>query len=142
MADHRGSGRTTRRRSVRGRPPVAEAGLLTGLPATTHSLTADQLAAQHPDINVDPEPIFIRAGRIWTCAGVTAAMDLALAMVAEDHGPAIALDAVFPCHRAPTGTAFVRTGGGRAIGYPENSPAVGRRVAAVALPTSVTGRSR
>ncbi|MFI6603485.1 GlxA family transcriptional regulator [Nonomuraea sp. NPDC050536] len=72
---------------------LAEAGLLAGLPATTHWLTADQLAAHHPDINVDPEPIFIRAGRIWTCAGVTAALDLALAMVAEDHGPAIALDA-------------------------------------------------
>ncbi|MGW7410479.1 GlxA family transcriptional regulator [Streptomyces sp. NPDC054833] len=72
---------------------LAEAGLLTGLPATTHWLTADQLAAHHPDIVVDPEPIFIRAGRTWTCAGVTAALDLALAMVAEDHGPSIALDA-------------------------------------------------
>nr|BFD95638.1 DJ-1/PfpI family protein [Kitasatospora sp. Xyl93] len=72
---------------------LAEAGLLAGLPATTHWLTADQLAARYPDIAVDPEPIFIRAGRIWTCAGVTAALDLALAMVAEDHGPAIALDA-------------------------------------------------
>ncbi|MFB7469956.1 GlxA family transcriptional regulator [Kitasatospora sp. NPDC056184] len=72
---------------------LAEAGLLTGLPATTHWLTAGQLAARYPDIAVDPEPIFIRAGRIWTCAGVTAALDLALAMVAEDHGPAIALDA-------------------------------------------------
>ncbi|MER7707671.1 helix-turn-helix domain-containing protein [Kitasatospora sp. NPDC097605] len=71
---------------------LAEAGLLTGLPATTHWLTADHLAARYPDIAVDPEPIFIRAGRIWTCAGVTAALDLALAMVAEDHGPAIALD--------------------------------------------------
>lgn len=72
---------------------LAEAGLLAGLPATTHWLTAGQLAEHHPDVAVDPEPIFIRAGRIWTCAGVTAALDLALAMVAEDHGPAIALDA-------------------------------------------------
>ncbi|MFF2351029.1 GlxA family transcriptional regulator [Kitasatospora sp. NPDC058115] len=72
---------------------LAEAGLLSGLPATTHWLTAGQLAAQYPDVDVDPEPIFIRAGRIWTCAGVTAALDLALAMVAEDHGPAVALDA-------------------------------------------------
>ncbi|GAA1394668.1 DJ-1/PfpI family protein [Kitasatospora putterlickiae] len=72
---------------------LAEAGLLSGLPATTHWLTAGQLAARHPDIDVDPEPIFIRSGRIWTCAGVTAALDLALAMVAEDHGPAVALDA-------------------------------------------------
>ncbi|MGW4890835.1 GlxA family transcriptional regulator [Kitasatospora sp. NPDC004240] len=72
---------------------LAAAGLLDGLPATTHWLTAGRLADRHPEIAVDPEPIFIRAGRIWTCAGVTAALDLALAMVAEDHGPAVALDA-------------------------------------------------
>ncbi|GAA2827887.1 GlxA family transcriptional regulator [Kitasatospora paracochleata] len=72
---------------------LAAAGLLDGLPATTHWLTADRLAADHPGVAVDPEPIFIRAGRIWTCAGVTAAMDLALAMVAEDLGPELALAA-------------------------------------------------
>ncbi|MFJ3794119.1 GlxA family transcriptional regulator [Kitasatospora sp. NPDC090091] len=72
---------------------LAAAGLLTGLPATTHWLTADRLAAEYPDVAVDPEPIFIRAGRTWTCAGVTSALDLALAMVAEDLGPALALDA-------------------------------------------------
>ncbi|MCG6497998.1 GlxA family transcriptional regulator [Kitasatospora sp. A2-31] len=72
---------------------LAAAGLLAGLPATTHWLTADRLAAEYPDVAVDPEPIFIRAGRTWTCAGVTSALDLALAMVAEDLGPALALDA-------------------------------------------------
>ncbi|MFE0462974.1 GlxA family transcriptional regulator [Kitasatospora sp. NPDC058965] len=71
---------------------LAAAGLLDGLPATTHWLTCDLLAARHPAVSVDPDPIFVRAGRIWTCAGVTAALDLALAMVAEDHGHALALE--------------------------------------------------
>ncbi|MGW0748458.1 GlxA family transcriptional regulator [Streptomyces sp. NPDC002587] len=70
---------------------LADAGLLKGRRATTHWLTAAQLAVDHPDIGVDPDPIFIRSGRVWTCAGVTSGMDMALAMVAEDHGQAVAL---------------------------------------------------
>ncbi|MFB7180816.1 GlxA family transcriptional regulator [Streptomyces sp. NPDC056257] len=70
---------------------LAAAGLLDGLTATTHWLTTAQLAAAHPDVTVDPDPIFIRAGRLWTCAGVTSGMDMALAMVADDHGHALAL---------------------------------------------------
>ncbi|MGW7101899.1 GlxA family transcriptional regulator [Streptomyces sp. NPDC054838] len=70
---------------------LADAGLLNGLRATTHWLTAAQLAARHPEVSVDPDPIFIRSGRMWTCAGVTSGMDMALAMVAEDHGQAVAL---------------------------------------------------
>ncbi|MFC9292530.1 GlxA family transcriptional regulator [Streptomyces sp. NPDC057011] len=70
---------------------LADAGLLTGRRATTHWLTAAQLATDHPDIAVDPDPIFIRSGQVWTCAGVTSGMDMALAMVAEDHGQAVAL---------------------------------------------------
>ncbi|MEU4492229.1 GlxA family transcriptional regulator [Streptomyces sp. NBC_00210] len=70
---------------------MAAAGLLDGLRATTHWLTAEQLAAEHPQISVDPDPIFIRSGRVWTCAGVTSGMDMALAMVAQDHGQALAL---------------------------------------------------
>ncbi|MFJ6793581.1 GlxA family transcriptional regulator [Streptomyces sp. NPDC091268] len=70
---------------------LAAAGLLDGLTATTHWLTAPHLAAVHPRVTVDPDPIFIRAGRLWTCAGITAGMDMALAMVAEDHGPELAL---------------------------------------------------
>ncbi|MEV6205803.1 helix-turn-helix domain-containing protein [Kitasatospora sp. NPDC051914] len=71
---------------------LAAAGVLDGLPATTHWLTAGQLAADHPSVDVDPDPIFVRSGRVWTCAGVTAVLDLALAMVAEDHGQALALE--------------------------------------------------
>ncbi|MGW0395997.1 GlxA family transcriptional regulator [Streptomyces sp. NPDC003042] len=70
---------------------LAAAGLLDGLPATTHWLTAARLAADHPAIDVDPDPIFIRSGRMWTCAGISSGMDMALAMVAEDHGQALAL---------------------------------------------------
>ncbi|KJK56087.1 GlxA family transcriptional regulator [Saccharothrix sp. ST-888] len=72
---------------------LAAAGLLDGRPATTHWLTAARLAADHPKVRVDPDPIFIRAGRVWTCAGVTSGMDMALAMVAEDHGQDLALAA-------------------------------------------------
>ncbi|MFJ4672357.1 GlxA family transcriptional regulator [Kitasatospora purpeofusca] len=70
---------------------LAAAGLLDGRPATTHWLTAPRLAAEHPAVRVDPDPIFVRADRVWTCAGVTSGMDMALAMVAEDHGQALAL---------------------------------------------------
>lgn len=70
---------------------AAAAGLLDGHRATTHWGTAAQLAAEHPLVEVDDDPIFIRSGRMWTSAGITASMDLALALVGEDHGDDIAL---------------------------------------------------
>ncbi|MFJ5234423.1 GlxA family transcriptional regulator [Kitasatospora sp. NPDC088391] len=70
---------------------LAAAGLLDGRTATTHWSTAAQLAADHPAVTVDPDPIFVRSGRIWTGAGISACMDLALALVAEDHGEDLAL---------------------------------------------------
>ncbi|MCI3928922.1 GlxA family transcriptional regulator [Streptomyces sp. AN091965] len=72
---------------------LAAAGLLDGLTATTHWSTAAQLAADHPDVTVDPDPIFVRAdrGRLWTGAGISACLDLALALVAEDQGEQAAL---------------------------------------------------
>ncbi len=63
---------------------LAAAGLLDGRRATTHWASAAELAARHPEVEVDPEPIFVRDGPIWTSAGVTAGMDLALALVEED----------------------------------------------------------
>lgn len=63
---------------------LARAGLLDGRRATTHWASAEELARRHPDVRVDPEPIFLRDGQIWTSAGVTAGMDLALALVEED----------------------------------------------------------
>ncbi|ONI81405.1 AraC family transcriptional regulator [Actinosynnema sp. ALI-1.44] len=69
---------------------LAAAGLLTGRRVTTHWGREQQLRRQHPDLAVDCDPIFIRDGRVWTSAGVTAGMDLALALVEADHGRAIA----------------------------------------------------
>jgi transcriptional regulator GlxA family with amidase domain len=71
---------------------LAEAGLLDGRRATTHWLTAEDLAARYPRVHVDADPIYLRDGPVWTSAGVTAGIDLALALVAEDHGTALAAD--------------------------------------------------
>ncbi|ROQ94583.1 transcriptional regulator GlxA family with amidase domain [Streptomyces sp. 2132.2] len=70
---------------------LAAAGLLDGRRATTHWSTAGQLSAEHPRVEVDPDPIFVRSGRVWTGAGISACMDLTLALVAEDHGEELAL---------------------------------------------------
>jgi transcriptional regulator GlxA family with amidase domain len=64
---------------------LAAAGLLDGRRATTHWASADALARAHPSVEVDPEPIFVCDGPIWTSAGVTAGMDLALALLEQDH---------------------------------------------------------
>jgi transcriptional regulator GlxA family with amidase domain len=63
---------------------LAAAGLLNGRRATTHWAAAAELARRYPLVSVDPEPIFVRDGPVWTSAGVTAGMDLALAMIEED----------------------------------------------------------
>jgi len=70
---------------------LAEAGLLRGRRVTTHWDFADTLARRHPEVDVDPEPIFIRDGALSTSAGVTAGIDLALDLVAEDLGHDTAL---------------------------------------------------
>ncbi|PPK63623.1 GlxA family transcriptional regulator [Actinokineospora auranticolor] len=70
---------------------LADAGLLAGRRATTHWAYCAQLARRHPDIAVDPEPIFVRDGHVATSAGVTAGIDLALALVEDDHGRDVAL---------------------------------------------------
>lgn len=70
---------------------LAEAGLLDGCTVTTHWRHADALAARYPQLTIDPDAIFLRSGRIYTSAGISAGIDLALALVAEDHGPALAL---------------------------------------------------
>ncbi|MCX5010801.1 DJ-1/PfpI family protein [Streptomyces sp. NBC_00555] len=70
---------------------LADAGLLDGKRATTHWSTARQLAAEHPSIEVDADPIFIRDQDVWTGAGISACLDLSLALVADDFGEAVAL---------------------------------------------------
>src|SRR4029077_14163801 len=65
---------------------LAAAGLLDGLRATTHWSVCEALATMYPSVAVAPDRIFIRDGDVWTSAGVTAGIDLALAMVEEDVG--------------------------------------------------------
>ena len=65
---------------------LAAAGLLDGRRATTHWQLCPRLARDHPAVAVEEDPIFVRDGNVYTSAGVTAGMDLALALVEEDHG--------------------------------------------------------
>src|SRR6185369_17049183 len=67
------------------------AGLLDGHAVTTHWQNAARLAALFPEARVDPDRIYLRDGRLITSAGVTAGIDLALALVAEEHGQQVAL---------------------------------------------------
>lgn len=70
---------------------LAEAGLLDGKRATTHWAWTRELASRYPHVVIDPNPIWVQAGRVYTSAGVTAGMDLALAFVEEDYGSEMAL---------------------------------------------------
>jgi transcriptional regulator GlxA family with amidase domain len=70
---------------------LAAAGLLDGRRVTTHWRYCDALARKYPGLTVEPDPIFVRDGNVYTSAGVTAGMDLALALVEEDLGRAAAL---------------------------------------------------
>jgi transcriptional regulator GlxA family with amidase domain len=70
---------------------LAHAGLLDGRRAATHWAFAAELAKRYPTVNVDPEPIWIQDDNFYTSAGVTAGIDLSLALLEEDHGAALAL---------------------------------------------------
>lgn len=70
---------------------AASAGLLDGCRVTTHWAFADALAREFPAIDADPEPLFVRSSEsVWTAAGVTSGIDLALALVEDDHGTEVA----------------------------------------------------
>jgi transcriptional regulator GlxA family with amidase domain len=69
---------------------LANAGLLDGRRATTHWSICDTLATSFPAVEVQGDRIYVRDGAVWTSAGVTAGMDLALALVEHDHGPQLA----------------------------------------------------
>ncbi|NNA54684.1 GlxA family transcriptional regulator [Pseudomonas koreensis] len=71
---------------------LAASGWLDGRRVVTHWTRCEQLAQQHPQLQVEANPIFINDGPVWTSAGVTAGIDLALAMVEQDLGRDIALD--------------------------------------------------
>src|SRR6204780_642744 len=70
---------------------LAEAGLLDGKQAVTHWSFCDRLAREYPNVVVRPEPIYLRDGSVYTSAGISAGIDLSLALVEEDHGHQTAL---------------------------------------------------
>lgn len=69
---------------------LAHAGVLDGRRATTHWAGGQRLAERYPQVITEPDRIYVQDGRVWTSAGVTAGIDLALAMVAADHGQGLA----------------------------------------------------
>ena len=87
---------------------LARAGVLDGRRATTHWAACGALARTFPSIHVDPSPIFVRDGNVYTAAGVTAGIDLALALVEEDLGRRASIDI------ARLLVLFVRRTGGQA----------------------------
>ena len=70
---------------------TAQAGLLEGHSVTTHWRHVDELQRRFPGTRVNCAPLFVREGKMWSSAGVTAGIDMALAMVADDHGHEIAM---------------------------------------------------
>lgn len=69
---------------------LAEAGLLDGRQATTHWESTEDFRRRYPQVTVDTERIFIRDGDVWTSAGISAGIDLALALIEDDLGPEVA----------------------------------------------------
>ncbi|GHJ37473.1 GlxA family transcriptional regulator [Streptomyces sp. TS71-3] len=90
---------------------LAACGLLDGLRATTHWLAKDSLAAGYPDIDVDPDVLYVDNGQILTSAGAAAGLDLCLHMIRRDYGSAVAADAarlsVMPLEREGGQAQFI-----------------------------------
>jgi transcriptional regulator GlxA family with amidase domain len=85
---------------------LAEAGLLDGRRATTHWRVAPAFARNYPQVIVEPDRIWVRDGAVWTSAGITAGVDLALALIAEDGGEDLAratAQELVVFHRRPGG---------------------------------------
>jgi len=70
---------------------LAASGLLDGHRVTTHWRHAHDLARRFPELRVDPNALYLRSGKFYTCAGITAGIDLSLALIEEDFGPRVAL---------------------------------------------------
>ncbi|MCA1219161.1 GlxA family transcriptional regulator [Streptomyces sp. 8L] len=106
------AGRGTRIASIcSGAFPFAATGLLDGLRATTHWAVADLLAAAHPEIEVDPDVLYVDNGQFLTSAGAAAGLDLCLHMIRGDYGSAVAADAarlsVMPLEREGGQAQFI-----------------------------------
>ncbi|HVQ91007.1 MAG TPA: GlxA family transcriptional regulator [Mycobacteriales bacterium] len=132
---------------------AAEAGLLDGRTVTTHWARAALLAADFPAVRVDADPIYLRDGPVWTSAGVTAGIDLALAMVGADYGAEVAQTVarwlVMFLHRpggqtqfaAPVWTPRAEHGGIRAAqAHIEADPGGDHRVPALARVAAMSPR--
>ncbi|MFD0021306.1 GlxA family transcriptional regulator [Streptomyces sp. NPDC058382] len=91
--------------------PLAATGLLNGLRATTHWIAADLLAATYPEIEVDPDVLYVDNGQFLTSAGAAAGLDLCLHMIRKDYGSAVAADAarlsVMPLEREGGQAQFI-----------------------------------
>ncbi|MFE5896203.1 GlxA family transcriptional regulator [Streptomyces sp. NPDC056488] len=91
--------------------PLASTGLLDGLRVTTHWQAAGLLAALHPDVDVDPDVLYVDNGRFLTSAGAAAGLDLCLHMIRRDYGSAVAADAarlsVMPLEREGGQAQFI-----------------------------------
>ena len=132
---------------------LAEAGLLSQRRATTHWVVAEKLERRYPDVEVEADAIYVRDGNVWTSAGVTAGIDLALAMVGDDHGHEVARQVasglVVYLHRpggqsqfsTPMATAAPRREGLRELqAYIDAHPADDLSVAALARRVSMSPR--
>lgn len=85
---------------------LASAGLLDGRRATTHWRLAERLQQAYPAVDVDPDRIYVKDGPVWTSAGISAGIDLALALIEEDLGDAVAkavAQEMVVYHRRPGG---------------------------------------
>ncbi|MGQ4371498.1 MULTISPECIES: GlxA family transcriptional regulator [Streptomyces] len=91
--------------------PLAATGLLDGLRATTHWTAAKALARAHPEVDVDPDVLYVDNGRILTSAGAAAGLDLCLHMIRRDYGSAVAAHAarlsVMPLEREGGQAQFI-----------------------------------
>ncbi|AYF79340.1 AraC family transcriptional regulator [Nocardia yunnanensis] len=91
--------------------PLAASGLLAGLRVTTHWRAAELLAATYPDLEVDPDVLYVDNGQFLTSAGAAAGMDLCLHMIRRDYGSAVAADAarlsVMPLEREGGQAQFI-----------------------------------
>ncbi|WOB74471.1 GlxA family transcriptional regulator [Achromobacter xylosoxidans] len=105
---------------------LARAGLPAGAIVTTHWNDAQALAARYPELRVEPDRLYVRDGRLHTSAGVTAGIDLALSLVAQDHGPDVALNV------AKRLVVFMQRAGGQSQFSPFLTPFV-EETSAVAL---------
>ncbi|MEU0227588.1 GlxA family transcriptional regulator [Streptomyces sp. NPDC006284] len=117
---------------------LGASGLLDGKRATTHWKIAGELAARHPKVRVEADAIYVRDGTTYTSAGVTAGIDLALALVEEDHGSEVSREV------ARSLVVYLQRAGGQSQfsaplqGPPPRSPALRRVVDLVTAEPSGT----